>query len=698
MRFELLSLLALALSISLVHAAPVKSLHPARSTSRALKAPSVSAANAHTSSTKVGKVRLVAPTSKPNLRVAAVDSTTSGVSPLPTATSLANPGLPKMFVPPYTFGEETGNQASARKGTPQETAIQYVAGKIKVDPSTLVVAAMSTSISSRVTHVYLQQTLNHIPIINLVHNVNIDSKGLVISAGISVPKSELALKAPGAREISAVEAVGTVVRAFGLGSAVNQISISDDGKSVTGTPFANSTVVVSPTLYYLPTGQVDTAWDMNVRVNFEDVYNIWVSSSSGTILAANSLNSHFGAFYPTPTTDPTPEPTTTATQTSEPTPETGLSYRAVAFEKDSIADGAALFVDPADFSVSPSGWQNAPDANGEYITQGNNVNAVIGTKSGAHAASVNKAFDYTFDLTKSPKNSANAVAVNAFFVGNRYHDVLYKYGFDEQSGNFQNKNFGKGGSGGDSVLVVVQDASGTNNANFYTPTDGNTPEAHFYLATATSPNRDTAMDNGVIIHEFTHGLSNRLTGGPSNSNCLSTKVPACMGEGWSDTVAWWASMKSTDTRNTNKVLAKWSFNLSNGLRNYPYSTSTTTNPLKYSNMYSSIEVHNGGEIWAEMLYEVYWNMVDQAGFEPDLSQSTSSAGNIRFMLVLVEGMKLQPCNPNFVTARDAIIAADSSINSGAFFCAIWKGFAKRGLGKGASASSYTNSNILPTGC
>ena len=43
---------------------------------------------------------------------------------------------------------------------------------------------------------------------------------------------------------------------------------------------------------------------------------------------------------------------------------------------------------------------------------------------------------------------------------------------------------------------------------------------------------DGDADNGVICHEFSHGISNRLTGGPSQASCLANAEQ--MGEGWSD--------------------------------------------------------------------------------------------------------------------------------------------------------------------
>lgn len=42
-----------------------------------------------------------------------------------------------------------------------------------------------------------------------------------------------------------------------------------------------------------------------------------------------------------------------------------------------------------------------------------------------------------------------------------FHDLTYRLGFDELAGNFQESNFGKGGLGGDAVIAMAQDGSGT---------------------------------------------------------------------------------------------------------------------------------------------------------------------------------------------------------------------------------------------
>lgn len=59
----------------------------------------------------------------------------------------------------------------------------------------------------------------------------------------------------------------------------------------------------------------------------------------------------------------------------------------------------------------------------------------------------------------------------------------------------------------------------------------------------------------------------------------------------------------------------------------------------------------------------------------------------------------QPCNPNMVEARDAILDADTALTGGANACEIWTGFAKRGLGESAKYALLrrTESFDVPSG-
>jgi len=44
------------------------------------------------------------------------------------------------------------------------------------------------------------------------------------------------------------------------------------------------------------------------------------------------------------------------------------------------------------------------------------------------------------------------------------------------------------------------------------------------------------MENDVMIHEMTHGITNRLTGG-GTGRCLQTLEASGLGEGWGDAMA-----------------------------------------------------------------------------------------------------------------------------------------------------------------
>lgn len=57
--------------------------------------------------------------------------------------------------------------------------------------------------------------------------------------------------------------------------------------------------------------------------------------------------------------------------------------------------------------------------------------------------------------------------------------------------------------------------------------------------------------------------------------------------------------------------------------------------------------------------------------------------------LVLNGMKLQKCRPDFMNARDAIIQADEILTGGENFCEIWKGFASKGLGVDADVIGKT---------
>ena len=128
----------------------------------------------------------------------------------------------------------------------------------------------------------------------------------------------------------------------------------------------------------------------------------------------------------------------------------------------------------------------------------------------------NLTFNFPLDLTMDPITYTNASVVQLFYRANWYHDVMYGYGFTEAAGNFQTTNFNRGGLGNDNVLMLAQagaDVGYTDNAFFSTPPDGYNGLCAMFVWSFPRPNRDGALDSEIVIHELTHGLSNRLLGG-----------------------------------------------------------------------------------------------------------------------------------------------------------------------------------------
>ncbi len=208
----------------------------------------------------------------------------------------------------------------------------------------------------------------------------------------------------------------------------------------------------------------------------------------------------------------------------------------------------------------------------------------------------------------------------------------------------------------------------------------------------TFVNTDGDFDNGVIAHEYGHGISTRLSG-----NCLSGSEQ--QGEGWSDWFWLMMQIKPGDTRNDARGIGTFPMNQPTngiGIRRYQYSTNMAVNPHTFGSTNgmltpdgTAVDSHSVGSVWAVMLWDLAWNYIDKYGYDPNIY--TGTGGNNKVMRLVLDAIKLDGCSPTFVTARDALIAADQATTGGQNYCLIWKTFARRGLG--VNASSGTNSGI-----
>ncbi|MBP7146660.1 MAG: M36 family metallopeptidase [Acidobacteria bacterium] len=395
---------------------------------------------------------------------------------------------------------------------------------------------------------------------------------------------------------------------------------------------------------------------------------------------------------------------------------------------------------------SPQGWFTLQ--NGRYISSGNNVDAKedhggdneatpgvhadagpagdFGTAVFLYDNHYGQNGPYPAEAPEQPAGAErlagalpdlDAAILNLFYLNNWYHDFLYHLGFTEAAGNFQNDNFGRGGAGGDAVFADAQDGSGTSNANFGTPPDGSHPRMQMFLF--AGPERDGDFDADVVIHEYTHGLSNRLVGGPNNTDCLGVGLvgeSGGMGEGWGD---WYAAVITDEPATGEYVTGDGAngirrFSMDNGPNDFTYGYLCTGPPSNPSLI--PCEVHDGGEFWSIVLWEMREAMINRYHNRafPGLPLPThlgggSPAGNIRHaagrttdgsgnpaqtdhasienaafsaLFAVTDGMKLAPCNPTVADMRDAILAADRAAG-GEFQDIIWRAFANRGVGAAA---------------
>ena len=203
----------------------------------------------------------------------------------------------------------------------------------------------------------------------------------------------------------------------------------------------------------------------------------------------------------------------------------------------------------------------------------------------------------------------------------------------------------------------------------------------------------SAFDNGVVVHEYGHGISLRLSGGASTSGCLESDEQ--MGEGWSDFFALVLTQLPDDTPEMPRGIGTFlraQPRTGLGIRRYPYSTDMTVNPQVHSHIRFTTRPHDVGEIWTAALWDLYWKMIEVYGYDETWQDPTS--GNATAVQLVMDGMKLQVCDPTITEGRDAILSADRLNFLGANECLIWEVFARRGLGSNAfggdNISRYDN--------
>lgn len=695
---------------------------------------------------------------------------------------------------------------------------------------------------------YINQTHNGLKIHNAISTISIKENEVFYYANNFISNIDEKINSTEPL-ISAKAAIINTVNHFDLGQldSLEEISNTDKNFIFSSAGVSQHEIPVSLGYFNLDENNIKLVWDLSIHsTNGKFWYSVRVDALNGNIIDKSDwiINCNFepsNSIASNKIFESSNHQTNNKSFLND-----GSQYNVFALPAESPIHGPRqLLLEPSNDLASPYGWHDTDGVDGpEYtITRGNNVWAredIDGQGGQGYSpdGTTELNFDFELDFDQDPIGYQNASLTNLFYINNMMHDIWYQYGFDEESGNFQENNYGNSSSpwgSGDSVTADGQDGDGMNNASFGTPPDGGNPTMTMYLwngpsgepltinngsmagsysaipagfgvglpsenpltaelalvtdspvingdsydacqsitngseiagkiavirrgtcefgfkilaaqaqgaigvimvnnvpggaismgegaddASNTPPSVmvsqdigegiisallsgesisaslldtsgfdvDGSFDNGIVAHEYGHGISNRLTAGASTTNCLQNAEQ--MGEGWSDWFGLMITMEEGDQSTDPRGIGNFASGVplgESGLssRRAPYSTDFSINDYTYGDSNNTAQItqpHGVGFVFATMLWDLTWTYVDKYGFDSDLFNG--NGGNNKVMQLVLDGLKLQPCSPGFIDGRDAILAADMASTGGQNQCLIWEVFANRGLGYNAS--------------
>ena len=696
------------------------------------------------------------------------------------------------------------------------------------------------SSTSLANHYYLRQNINRLPIFNAIANVTLFDEEIK-SIGyefVSLRTNKISAATP---TVSIEKILNYLIQHLGINEDVRFYEkIKTNNKYSFRSTISEEENVICELGYYAEKKQIKLCWDISIyHPSKSNWWSAKIDANNGALL---DLNNWFNKCQFHSNTHSSLPYKHDCSNTNFLLNSNTAQYNVFELPIESPNHGQRNAVsNPADSTASPHGWHDTDGVSGaeHTITRGNNVYAyedIADNNSPGYSPDGGTAlsFNFPYNINEQPTNNLDAAITNLFYTNNKIHDIFYHYGFDEQSGNFQEKNYSNIGLGGDYVRAEALDGSGTNNANFATPPEGNRPRMQMYswsfgadygnylqinspsniagsypcararfgpelpanqltgdlffvednvapaadgcdsiinanlingkiavINFGTCPvtekvkkaqnagataviiintlgflfplvgddstinipsitiaassanllinelnlgnsvngsidnqgqvNKDSDFDNGIITHEYGHGISKRLTGGASNTNCLRNDEQ--MGEGWCDWFGLMLTIEPGDSSHDIRGIGTYVKNQSNigpGIRPAPYSTDFAINNYTYSksNDVNNVSMPHGvGFIFATMLWDLNWALIDMYGGTPDFDIINGTGGNNIAMKLVVEALKIQPCSPGMVDGRDAILTADQLLYGGIHNCLIWEVFAKRGLGFSADQGS-----------
>ena len=585
-------------------------------------------------------------------------------------------------IPPPSTGTNLysldGPLTGARSSDPESVARSFLSGRIgsfvvsKVSTIELPLVSRYESRAAGLTHLVFRPEFQGIPYFDSGIQVHLDGEGRIWRVNQSCPATRpLELTTPASAEAAITSALALLAPETEPMTELVLREIVPETGPARQVVFQEDSLAepIRASLVWFPSRETAVlAWQLHLYFGGDRAYLVVTGADRGEVLFSRNLtqaSSPQGKVFGAPDVAHPGE----GGQSDEPL----TGWPAV----DGVCPSGIY---PAQFRAGPllnRCWVQATE------TQGNNVDACLdlngnnlcdgrATDSNTHFLF---AFTNSYDLANDPVTDRAAALANAFYWTNALHDWLYGLGFDEAAGNFQTDNYGRGGAAADALKLDVQDAGASNNANFLTPPDGIAPRMQLGLFAGLR--RDSAFDGDVITHEYAHGLTNRLIGGPLSVIGLYRWHSGALAEGWSDSYA--------ATFTNDPVIGEYvSRNPATGIRTVAYDSSPYTFG-QFGTLFSKAipgaslvlnlpQVHRDGEIWATVLWQLR-QALGQAAFEN----------------ALTTGLTLTPNRPSMLDARDAILQAAISLGvGGSNACGVWTAFAARGFGASAALNPKQN--------
>ncbi len=351
---------------------------------------------------------------------------------------------------------------------------------------------------------YIQQKFNNLEIHNAISTMSIKDGEIKSYSNRFIDESfgKSSLLQPKIDKYSAID------------QALNELNIREFKISSDGRTDTNINNIEPKLIYVNKDGKLHLSWNFNViTTDHKNWYDIFVSADNGEILIIENwmINCEF---------DKDGNHTHSHSQNLidknlNKSSIDGSTYNVISLPTPSPNHGPfELLTNPADPIASPYGWHDTDGIDGpeHTITRGNNVYAREDDEGDGLGTGINTDyspdggaelnFNFQPDFSLPPSENMDASITNLFYINNMMHDIWYRYGFDEASGNFQENNYGNGGFGGDSVNADGQDGSGFNNASFGTPPDGSNPQMTMFLWSGPAGEPLTIL-NGPLAGEYT---------------------------------------------------------------------------------------------------------------------------------------------------------------------------------------------------